>query len=217
MNLNRVVQRLVDGATVLLFGVAIVAAAQPGSFVRQRWSNYRTAKYSAAAALRIWNHLALVGASLGRTPGRAQVIEISDYECPFCRSVQPSVDSAVAHGVRVSFLHFAGRVHPMATGAALAALCAENVGRFPEMHKRLMGTVEWQKDSNWTREAAAAGIDDLKKFNKCLSSDATRKRFLEHRSLVDSLHISGTPSFISSKGYRVGAIDAAGLLEFAKP
>jgi protein-disulfide isomerase len=99
-----------------------------------------------------------------------------------------------------------------AAGAARSALCASEQGRFREMHTRLMTTETWKLDTNWLREARAAGLEDTTAFASCLHSERITKRLREEQSLVTTLHVMGTPTFVAPGAVHQGAATTEELL-----
>ena len=69
------------------------------------------------------------------------LVEVSDFECPFCQTATATVSRVVqefAGKVRVVFVRFPlVQIHPNAMKAAEASICAEAQGKFWEMHDEL--------------------------------------------------------------------------------
>ena len=97
------------------------------------------------------------------------VIEISDFQCPFCRrhmrETQPAIDEAYVETGKVMwvFKHLPLQSHPQAQAAAAAAECAGEQGAFWEMHDLLFERVEgWSvepPDEALTGLALELGLD----------------------------------------------------------
>ncbi len=205
--------RGIDFITVLMFLLAGYLLLQPGSQLRTAWARNRADADAVAKASRIWTDLADISAPLFQGHAEPTVVEVSDYECPFCRKNSPAVDSAVAAGVLIAYLHLPLPSHPRAEGAAKAALCAESVGKFREMHARLMETAQWRTDSNWVREARLAGISDLARFERCLAGEEAVRRLVRHKALAETLQVTGTPTFISRRGIHRGLASTKHLVD----
>src|SRR5262249_37573447 len=65
--------------------------------------------------------------SKGPESATVEIIEFSDFQCPFCQRARPTVDQVVkAYGdrVRLVYRHYPLRNHPNARPAAEAAACA---------------------------------------------------------------------------------------------
>ena len=68
------------------------------------------------------------------------IIEFSDYQCPFCARVNPTLDrirQTYPDKVRIVFKDFPLPNHPEAPKASEAAYCAGEQGKYWEMHDRL--------------------------------------------------------------------------------
>lgn len=209
---RRVARRSVDVLTVAVGALAMYVLLQPDSVLHAKWASYRDARYTSAAVQRLWPELTRGRALLSTTEGAPEIVEVSDYTWAFCRRASPTVDSAVAKGARIAYLHLPHPARVNAEGAARAAICAEAVGRFPQMHARLMATSAWQADSNWSREAAAAGVEDLTGFTHCMQSPAVSERLRRERALAESLKVMGTPMFFTRGRHHRGAPTLAELL-----
>lgn len=137
------------------------------------------------------------------------LIEFSDYQCPFCRQEHLRTADRVAStpGVQRVFRHFPLPSHPAADGAALAAICGEQLGKFSDIHEVLMTTRDWQVDTNWVKVADQAGIDDLHGFEQCLASPETRKRLESDIALGRDLGVKGTPTYFSRSKMHYGVMD----------
>jgi len=204
---------VLDAAIAVILAVALFTLSKP---LRDGWARKRLDANAVHAVDREWADLISVSSPLSGSPSNADVLELSDYECPFCRRASSSVDSAIMAGVHVGYLQYPLRIHPHAEGAAIAALCAEASGRFKEFHARLMKTTEWQQDTNWVREAKAAGVADLRAFGVCLKSSDIRRRLERIRTLADSVGVHGTPMFVARRGIHRGVASNADLLALAR-
>lgn len=143
------------------------------------------------------------------TAAPVALVEFADYECPFCRKQHESLQRVIANapGTGVVMRHLPlTALHEHAEGAARAAICAEKQGRFREMNERLFGTDTWLKDSDWNREARAAGVKDLDAFTACLQSKETTARLEVDHALANDLGIQGTPTFVYRGGIYVGML-----------
>ena len=80
----------------------------------------------------------------GRADAPITLIEISDYHCPFCRrhvqQTQPRIYSELVNTgkVRHVFVHYPiAQLHPDAYRSHEAAACANDQGKFWDLHKKL--------------------------------------------------------------------------------
>jgi len=204
------------GSIILAFAVGW-GAMSVGKWVSQQWAQFRYQLQVRHTLEHEWTSLANGGSRLDSGKGPAVLVEFSDYQCPFCRRSDAALDLVLqSMTVGVSYHHFPiSDLHPAADGAARAAICAEEQGRFRQMHHHLMTTNEWQTDTNWVAAARLVGIPDQSLFADCLSRRSTTLRLDRDRRLADTLHVLGTPAFFTStKGYR-GFLAYAELIKIA--
>lgn len=143
------------------------------------------------------------------------IIEYSDFQCPYCQRAEETarqVFDAYEGKVRIVFKQFPLSFHPNARNAANASLCANEEGKFWEMHDLLF------------KNQDKLSVDDLKKYAKQLRLDTkTFDSCLEsnkYNSVIDadiadgtSFGISGTPAFFINDNFLGGAYP---LEEFKK-
>jgi protein-disulfide isomerase len=187
---------ILDVLTAGVLVVAVVLFVRPGSALNASVTRSMELRRMQSAAERNWEELVTVAVPLYEGGAEPEIIEFSDYECPFCRSASLSVDSALAMGVRVALVHFPLGIHANAKPAALAAICARQIGRFQEVHRLLMTTNAWQSDPAWAKLPGFADIVLSPEFDSCLADPDTETRLRKHRALADSLHITATPRFV---------------------
>jgi protein-disulfide isomerase len=133
----------------------------------------------------------------GEGPAAVTVIEFGDYQCPFCRGVQPTLNAIrKEYGDKVSFVfknYPLREIHPQAQDAAEAASCAREQDHFWEFHDALFSA------SNVTPavlEALARKLHlDVGQFEKCLSSHKYAGRINADIEQGTQMGMSGTPAF----------------------
>ncbi len=78
---------------------------------------------------------------LGPTTAKVQIVEFSDFECPYCVRAYPTVKQILSEykdQVRFYYMHYPlSQIHPNAQKAAEASLCAADQGKFWEYHDKL--------------------------------------------------------------------------------
>lgn len=147
-----------------------------------------------------------LGRARGDTAAPIRIVEISDFECPYCARFQResarALDSLyVATGkARWLWISFPNSTHPRAWPAIEAAFCAGAAGRFWEMHDILFERrEEWTRaeDPNaaFTGYAREAGVDAAS-FADCLRNDQTAPlQLADYESALRS-GITSTPFFV---------------------
>ncbi len=203
---------------VVVVGTVVFLLVRPGGTVFEAVKEYHAKSQIRKRISREWNDFIQVGGRVDEGKGPVAIVEFADYQCPFCKQEDGKLARFLAGHPNVGLLyrHFPLSVHPAAEGAARAAICAEQQGRFRQMHDRLFETSEWQTDTNWTREAIAAGVVDTLQFKACLHSEPTSERLDRDKWLGEHLAVSGTPTFVYPKGVRAGMISPEELLEITQ-
>jgi len=160
-----------------------------------------------------------VGASPVEGPADAWVtiVEFSDFQCPFCGAVQPTLAAVLpAYGadVRLVFKHFPLSFHPYARTSAVASECAHAQGRFWEFHDLVFaaanrGTLfDGGFEADLATQAAQAGLD-VTAWQACRGDPAMDARVVADMALASRAGVSGTPTFVVNGLAVVGAQPAA--------
>jgi protein-disulfide isomerase len=134
------------------------------------------------------------------------VVEISDFQCPFCKTWHDSVyrvlrrEFVVPGTVRLAYINYPLPSHANALPAAEAAMCAGAQNKFWEMHDGLFDTQQtWAHMPNasavFDSLARAKGVD-VAAMRRCIDSGATRALILADAERAQESGVQGTPSFI---------------------
>jgi protein-disulfide isomerase len=137
------------------------------------------------------------GAAKGPATAPVEIIEFSDFQCPFCLRANPTVDQVMkTYGERVRFVyrHFPLGNHPNARPAAEASECAAEQGKFWEYHDRLFANPSKLGDADLKQHAAALGLDGSK-FNACVDSRKYKAQVDADMKAGEEAGVSGTPAF----------------------
>lgn len=152
-------------------------------------------------------------AFLGSADAPVTIIEFSDFQCPFCRKlwrdVLPQLKKDYIDTGKVKFVYrdypLTG-LHEMAQGSAEAAECADDQGKFWDMHDKMFA--EQEKKGAGT---IAYTIIDLKKwagqiglnqsqFNDCLDTEKYKSEVEKDLADGTASGVRGTPAiFINGK------------------
>jgi len=137
-----------------------------------------------------------------------QIIEFSDYQCPYCRRAQPVLAAVLAkYGDKVShsFRDFPLRdIHPRAQEAAEAARCAGDQGKFWEFHTLLYDNFGQLARENLTAHAQSLQLDAAA-FAGCLDSNKYTDAVEADLQLGLRSGVSSTPNFFINGIPVVGA------------
>ncbi len=136
--------------------------------------------------------------SRGPADAPVTLIEFTDFHCPFCRQVQPTLTRLLErYGDRVRHvfkdLPLDG-LHPNARRAAEAARCAQDQGRFWEYRERLFASGTDVADATLTSIAQQLGLD-VTSFGACLADGRHRAAIQRDVDEATRLGANGTPAF----------------------
>lgn len=136
------------------------------------------------------------------TSAKVTIVEFSDFQCPACKSVQPTVDQILKDyqgKVNFYYRHFPLPQHKNAVPAALAAEAALEQGRFWEMANILFSKQEdWAESSN----AKDLFLDYTKELNlnedqfkKDLENNKFTQKIERDNTDALTLKLNSTPTF----------------------
>src|SRR5437867_4731375 len=126
------------------------------------------------------------------------ILEFSDFQCPYCQAVEPTLKKLLAkYEGRVSLAYRdlpLREIHPQAELAAEASRCAAEQGKFWEYHDLLFQNQNKLNREGLVEQARNLKLDD-KQFDSCLSSDKYKAQIEQDRQLGLKAGLTGTPGF----------------------
>jgi len=133
----------------------------------------------------------------GSPDAPVQIVEFSDFECPFCRRAEATIQAVVAkyHGkVSLAYRDFPlSAIHPSAQRAAEASRCAAEQGRFWDYHARLFA--DQSLDAKTLKSHAKdIGLDQAR-FDLCLDTNRLREAVDRDAQQGRLAGVTGTPAF----------------------
>ena len=137
------------------------------------------------------------GPDKGPASAPIEMIEFSDFQCPFCLRANPTVTQVLnTYGDRIHFIyrHFPLPNHPNARPAAEAASCAAEQGKFWPYHDRLFANPGKLSDADLKQDAADLGLDGAK-FNACVDSHKFKSQVDADVQAGSEAGVNGTPAF----------------------
>ena len=144
---------------------------------------------------RIWlRRFELSGAPLAAA---VEIIEFSDFECPFCLRAHPTVQKVMAEygeRVRLVYRHYPLPNHPNAVPAAEASACANEQGKFWPYHDRLFASPGRLSAADLKQHAVELGLDAAQ-FNACVDERKYRADVQADMQAGQRAGVSGTPAF----------------------
>jgi protein-disulfide isomerase len=148
------------------------------------------------------------GPSKGLATAPITVVEFSDYECPYCQRQEDSLKQllqAYPSQVRLVVRDFPLDMHPDARRAARAAVCADQQGRFWEMHDRMFQDPRGLDDEGLLRSAKELGLD-VARFEKCTQAPETEQAVAQSQRDGEEAGVDGTPALFMNGRPLTGAV-----------
>jgi protein-disulfide isomerase len=152
---------------------------------------------------------AMIGDAPVKGPKNAKVtiVEWSDFQCPFCSRVEPTITQVLKeypNDVRVAFKQLPLPFHNNAHPAAEAALAAKAQGKFWEMHAKLFGNQQALDRPSLEKYAQEIGLN-VEKFKADLDSGKWKQKVDDELAEGNKIGARGTPSFFINGKSFVGA------------
>jgi protein-disulfide isomerase len=148
------------------------------------------------------------GYVMGSPAAKLEVIEFGDFECPQCGKFatlsEPDIRSRLVNPgiIRLRFIDYPLSMHANTWNASRAAACADEQGKFWEMHDAIFASQD-----RWDGEATSNPDKVLKQvgkqiglntdtFNACVDTKKTQAKIQAHYKLATARNLGGTPTFI---------------------
>lgn len=151
-----------------------------------------------------------------RGPAEAvlEIIEFSDFQCPFCAGAKPVIDSLLASHpseVRIVYRHYPLPIHPHAEPAALASVEADRQGAFWAYHDLLFAHQDRLTDADLVGYADSLRLD-RRAFEEALRGRTHAGIVAADVALGQALGVVGTPTFFVN-GYRLVGVPPLWVFE----
>jgi len=146
--------------------------------------------------------------AMGPTSAPVTIVEFSDFQCPFCSRLKPEIEQVRAkYGdkVRIVFRQFPLAMHQNAQKAAQAALCANDQGKFWQMHDAMFNDQAGLAPEALKAKAKTLGLNS-QTFDACLDSDKHAKEIQADMAAGQAAGVSGTPAMFVNGRFINGAV-----------
>ena len=158
------------------------------------------------------------GYVMGNPSAPLEVTEFGDFECPQCGRfasiTEPDVRSRLVNTntIRFRFIDFPLQMHPNTWNASRAAACADEQGKFWEMHDAIFANQD-----RWNGEATRNPDKVLKQigaqiglktdaFDQCVDTKKTQAKVQAHWEIGNKRQVTGTPTFFVNGVRLLGAL-----------
>jgi len=146
--------------------------------------------------------------SFGPEDALVTIIELSDFQCPFCSRVGPTmkqIKETYPKDVRIVFRQLPLSFHDRARPAAKAALAAAQQGKFWEMHDLLFANQKALDDKALEGYASQIAGLDLAKWKTDLADPKLEQMVKEDETVAGKFGANGTPAFFVNGRFLSGA------------
>lgn len=144
---------------------------------------------------------------MGASDAKVTIIEFSDFQCPYCGRVGPTMKRLVEEypeDVRVVYKHLPLSFHQQALPAAKASVAAARQGKFWEFHDLLFQNQRQLTDEKFVELAKGLGLD-VEKFESDYKSTEVAREVAKDMNEARRLGVTGTPGFFVNGKFTSGA------------
>lgn len=152
--------------------------------------------------------VAATGPAKGPANAPVTIVEFSDFQCPFCSRLIPSlkaVEEKYGDKVRVVFRQYPLPFHQNAQKAAEASLCANEQGKFWEMHDAMFANQQALEVAQLKAKAAELGMN-AEQFNQCIDSGKHAAAIQADMQEGSAAGVNGTPAMFINGRFISGAV-----------
>ncbi len=184
-------------------------AQQSGQKARQEFFANLENKYKVDIRMEpIRVEVAATGPAKGPANAPITIVEFSDFQCPFCSRVNPTlaqVREKYGDKVRIVFRQYPLPFHQQAQKAAEASLCAGDQGKFWEMHDAMFANQQALGVDQLKEQATKLGLK-ADEFNSCLDSGKHAAVVQKDLKEGQAAGVNGTPAMFINGRFLSGAV-----------
>ena len=144
----------------------------------------------------------------GSASAPVTIVEFSDFQCPFCARVNPTLDrvrQTYGDRVKIVFKDYPLPNHPQAPKAAEAARCAAEQSKFWEMHDAMFANQRALEVPSLKQTARALGLNGAA-FDQCLDSNKHQATVRSGSELGEQMGVNSTPTLYVNGRIILGAM-----------
>jgi protein-disulfide isomerase len=151
--------------------------------------------------------VAATGPTHGPATAPITIVEFSDFQCPYCARLIPTLEQVkekYGDKVRIVFRQFPLGFHQFAQKAAEASLCANEQGKFWELHDAMFENQQALSVEQLKAKAAELGMN-AEQFNTCLDNAKFAAQVKADADDGSKAGVSGTPAMFINGRFLSGA------------
>jgi protein-disulfide isomerase len=159
--------------------------------------------------------------ALGAANAKVTLVEFTDYQCPFCaKQHSQTLPQIIKEYIDTGKVKYVVRdlplesIHSFALQAAQAARCAEEQGKFWEMHDKLFAGQSALSPEQWLHNASALDLD-TDQFKTCIQSGKYVAAIRQSAEEASNAGARGTPATFIGLTKSDGTIKAVNCLNGA--
>jgi protein-disulfide isomerase len=135
------------------------------------------------------------------------LVEISDFQCPFCKKWHDEIYPVIKRDyidkglVRMAYVHYPLPQHANAYPAAVASMCAALQDRFWPVHDKIFDTqTRWERMDNagatklFDSLVYASGVEGAS-YRSCVAEDVMRRLIGSDIGRAQQAQVRSTPTF----------------------
>ena len=182
-------------------------------------SNLRTISVGAqrrqTSLINGWEKYGRIGNRVGPANARVQIVAFVDYECPFCKVMDPMLraeQQADSATVAIVYRQLPLQaIHPDARVAAIAAECAADQGQFEAFDKVLYAGNELVRRHDWPALASRARLGQPRLLASCVAATRHTDRLAADSAAASALGVVATPTLLINGRLIAGTLSSAQL------
>jgi protein-disulfide isomerase len=183
---------------------------QAAENARQRYLGSLRTKYSARVTLApLREDVTASGPTRGAKDAAVTIVEFADFQCPYCSRMEPILRQILDHyprDVRLVYRQLPlSEIHPNALGAATASVCADEQGKFWEMHDAMFADQSALSSDALERTAARLELNK-DQFDACMAGPKAVAQVKADAAAGTSAGVDGTPGLFVNGRFFNGAM-----------
>lgn len=178
--------------------LVLCAVIVTGLTVHQYLSNHQKLSPS-AKHINAWKYLINNRpVNIGKNNAKVKIVEFSDYQCPYCRELDPNLQELVKQSqgsvAIVRYDYPLTVIHEYAYKAAIASKCAAAQGIYgpyeTDLFKANLATADW------VGLARKENVPYIQEFAKCVGTNQTAPLVKKDIDIASQIGIKATPTLV---------------------